>query len=140
MKNFMVAPILRVAFFLFMTSVFSVVGSGVAGDHPDSPGVKIHTSTVDGYEFNYFLYHFPERKTQHLMVAVTGPEGTPLEQGKMGFLVTGPDGAKQKAMAMGMKGAYGADMDFSQKGLYTIKTKAVFGDKKRFDRFDYEMK
>ena len=140
MKNSVVAPILRVAFFLFITSVFSVVSSGVAGDHPDSPGVKIHTSTVDGYEFDYSLYHFPERKTHHLMVAVTRSDGTAVEKGKVGFLVTGPDGSKQKAMAMGMKGAYGADMDFSQKGLYTIKTKAVFGNKKRFDRFDYEMK
>lgn len=140
MKNSVVAPILSVAFFLFMTSVFSVVNSGVAGDHPDSPGLKIHTSTVDGYGFDYSLYHFPERKTQHLMVSIVGPKGAEIEQGKVGFLVTGPDGSKQKAMAMGMKGAYGADMDFNQKGLYTIKTKAVFGDKKRFDRFDYEVK
>jgi len=102
--------------------------------------VKIHTSTVDGYGFDYSLYHFPERKTQHLMVSIVGPKGAEIEQGKVGFLVTGPDGSKQKAMAMGMKGAYGADMDFNQKGLYTIKTKAVFGDKKRFDRFDYEVK
>ena len=65
---------------------------------------------------------------------------TAAEEGKVGFLVTGPDGSKQKAMAMGMKGAYGANMDFSQKGVYSIKTKAVFGDKKLFDQFDYEVK
>jgi len=140
MKNSVVVPVLRVAFFLFMTSVFSVVSSGIAGDHPDSPGVIIHTSNLDGYGLNYSLYHFPERNTQHLMVSIAGPKGAEIEQGKVGFLVTGPDGSKQKAMAMGMKDAYGADMDFSQKGLYRIKTKAVFGDKKLFDRFDYEVK
>lgn len=140
MKNAVVAPVLSVAFFLFMTSVFSVASSGVAGDHPDSPEIKIHTSTVDGYGFDYALYHFPERNTQHLMLSTTGPDGAAVEKGKVGFLVTRPDGSKQKAMAMGMKGAYGADMDFSQKGLYRIKTKAVFGDKKLFDRFDYEVK
>ena len=140
MKRSVVAPVLRVAFFLFMASVFSVVSSGVAGDHPDNPGIKIHISTVDGYGFDYSLYHFPERKTQHLMVAVTGPEGTQLEPGKVGFLVTGPDGTKQKAMAMGMKDSYGADMNFGKKGVYTIKTKAVFGERKMFDRFNYEVK
>lgn len=123
-----------------MISFFSVSGFGVAGDHPDSRGGKIHTATVDGYGFDYALYHFPERKTQHLMVTIKGPEGTRPEQGKVGFLVTGPDGTKQKAMAMGMKDAYGADMNFGKKGVYTIKTKVVFGEKKLFDRFDYEVK
>jgi len=88
----------------------------------------------------YTLYHFPERKTWHLMVTITGPEGSKVEKGRVGFLVTGPDGSKQKGMAMGMKNAYGADMDFSQKGIYTIKTKAVFGDKKLIDQFNYEVK
>ena len=140
MKRSVVTPVLRVAFFLLMISAFWVVGSGVAGDHPDSPGVKIHTSTVDGYGLDYSLHHFPERKTQHLMVTIKGPKGTQREPGKVGFLVTGPDGSKQKAMAMGMKNAYGADMDFGKKGTYTIKMKAVFGDKKLLDRFDYEVK
>ncbi|HIJ41856.1 MAG TPA: hypothetical protein HPP90_12380 [Deltaproteobacteria bacterium] len=143
MKRSVVAAFLRIVFFLFMASIFSVLSLAVAGEHPRhpaSPGVQIHTSTVDGYGFDYTLYDFPERKIQHLMVSFKGPEGTDLEQGKVGFLVTGPDGSKQKGMAMGMKNAYGADMDFSQKGIYTIKTKAVFGDKKLFDQFNYEVK
>ena len=139
MKKSVVVSILRFGFFLFMASVFSVVSPAVAEDHPDSPGVLIHTSTVDGYGFGYSLYNFPERKTQHLMVSTTDPDGKAVEKGKVGFLVTGPAGSKQKAMAMGMKGAYGADMDFSKKGVYIIKTKAVFGDKKLFDHFDYEV-
>ena len=139
MKRSVIVPFFRIGFFLFVASLISVL-SFAAGEHTDSPGIQIHTSTVDGYGFNYSLYHFPERHTQHLMVSVTGPDGAAAEQGKVGFLVTGPDGSKQKGMAMGMKGAYGADIDLSQKGAYTIKTKAVFGDKKLFDQFDYEVK
>ena len=140
MKRFVVRPFSGVVFFLFAASVFSVPHFAVAADHPDSPGVQIHASTVDGYGFHYALYDFPERKTQHLMVSITGPDGKAVEEGKVGFLVTGPDGSKQKAMAMGMKGAYGADMDFSQKGVYNIKAKAVLGDKKLFDQYEYEVK
>ena len=140
MKRSVVVRVLGIGFFLFMASVFSVVSPAVAQEHPDSLGIHIHTSAIDGYGFDYSLYHFPERKTQHLMVSITGPDGAAVEQGKVGFLVAGPDGSEQKAMAMGMKGAYGADMDFGKKGIYTIKTKAVFGDKKMFDRFNYEVK
>ncbi|MBL7213250.1 MAG: hypothetical protein ISS61_12800 [Desulfobacteraceae bacterium] len=87
-------------------------------EYPDRPGVHIHKSTVDGYGFDYSLYHFPERNTWHLMVTITGPEGARVDQGKVGFLVRGdPDGSKQKTMAMGMKGAYGADMDMAEKGV-----------------------
>mgnify|MGYP006420205151 FL=1 len=140
MKRSVVVRVLGVGFFMFMASVLSMVSPAVSGDHPDSPGVKIHTSSLEGFGFVYSLYHFPEKKTQHLMVAVTGPEGSDVLKGKVGFLVTGPGGSKQKAMAMGMKNAYGADMDFGKKGLYTIKMKAVFGEKKIFDRFGYEVK
>jgi hypothetical protein len=140
MKRSVVEPLLGVGFFLFVGSVFFLLSPAVAEDHPDTPGVQIHSATVDGYKFDYMMYDFPQRKTQHLMVSFKSPEGKPVLQGKVGFLVKGPDGGKQKAMTMGMKGAYGADMDFSQKGLYSIKTKAVVGDKKMFDQFDYEVK
>jgi len=39
-----------------------------------------------------------------------------------------------------MKGAYGADVDIGEKGVYTVKTKAIIGDRKLFDEFSYEMK
>ena len=74
------------------------------------------------------------------MATITGPEGSKVEKGKVGFLVKGPDGSKQKAMAMGMKGSYGADVDIGEKGVYTVKTKAVFGDKNLFDLFKYEVR
>ncbi len=140
MKRFVVRPFSGVVFFLFVASVFSMLHFAMAQEHPVSQGVQIHTSTVDAYEFHYTLYDFPEQKTQHLMVSIFGPDGKAVEEGKVGFLVTGPDGSEQKAMTMGMKGAYGANMDFSQKGVYSIKTKAVFGDKKLFDQYDYEVK
>jgi hypothetical protein len=140
MKRHPVMLMVVFGFLISMVSVFSVVSFVCGENHPDRPGIHIHESTVDGYRFDYVLYHFPDRKTWHLMVSFTAPEGAKVEKGKAGFLVVGPDGSKQKAMAMGMKGAYGADMDFDEKGVYTVKTKAVFGDRKLFDRFKYEVR
>ena len=140
MKRHPVMLMAVVGFLISMVSVFSVVNFVYGEEHPDRPGIPIHESTVDGYRFDYVLYHFPAKKTWHLMVSITAPEGARVDQGKVGFLVSGPDGSKQKGMAMGMKGAYGADMDFGEKGVYTVKTKAVFGDRKLFDRFKYEVK
>jgi len=140
MKRYPVMLMAVVGFLISMVSVFSVVNFVYGQDHPDGQGTHIHESTVDDYQFYYVLYHFPDRKTWHLMVSITAPEGAKVEQGKVGFLVTGPDGSKQKGMAMGMKGAYGADMDFGERGVYTVKTKAVFGDRKLFDRFKYEVR
>ena len=57
----------------------------------------------------------------------------------MGYLVKGPDGSTQKLMTMGMQGAYGADLNFKAKGTYTVKMKAVTGEKKLLDTFTYEV-
>ena len=128
--------------------------SGSAIDHSGHVGVMIHESTIDGYRFAYHLIDIqksPEQmkdmkspnesdKTHHLMVYVMDPDGQAVQQAKLGYLVEGPNGAKQKLMAMGMQGAYGANVDFRNKGSYTIKTKIVTGDKKLFDRFNHEVK
>lgn len=140
MKSYAVRVTVRIVFFVFMASVFLAVHLVFGEEHPGGEGVQIHTSTVEGYGFVYTLYHFPERKTWHLMVAITDPEGANTEKGKVGFLVVGPNGSKQKTMAMGMKGAYGADLDFVSKGAYLVKVKAIIGDKKLFHRFKYEMR
>ena len=127
--------------------------SGTAIDHSGHVGDMIHESTVDGYRFAYHLIDIqknPEQmndmkgskeseKTHHLMVYVMDPDGQAVQQAKLGYLVEGPNGAKQKLMAMGMQGAYGANVDFRNKGSYTIKTKIVTGDKKLFDRFSHEV-
>jgi len=139
MKKYAVSLAVGIGFFISMASVFPMMNLAL-GDHPGRERIEIHTSTVEGYGLVYTLYHFPERKTWHLMVAITGPEGSKVEKGKVGFLVVGPDGSKQKAMAMGMKGSYGADVDIGEKGVYTVKTKAIIGDRKLFDRFKYEVR
>ena len=77
--------------------------------------------------------------THHLMVYVMDPDGRPVEGAKLGYLVEGPDGAKQKLMAMGMQGAFGANANFKTKGTYTVKTKFLAGDKKLLDKFSYEV-
>ena len=128
--------------------------SGSATDHSKHVGVMIHESDIEGYRFTYHL--IDNRKpseemkdmkgsqeadtTHHLMVYVMDPAGHAVEAGKLGYLVEGPDGTKQKLMAMGMQGAYGANVNFKNKGTYTIKAKFVAGDKKLFDRFSYEVK
>ena len=38
---------------------------------------------------------------------------------------------------MAMAGGFGADLDLSEKGGYTIKSKAVFGEVKLIDGFKY---
>jgi len=128
--------------------------SGSATDHSKHVGVMIHESTIEGYRFAYHL--IDNRKpseemkdmkgskeadtTHHLMVYVMDPDGRPVEGAKLGYLVEGPDGAKQKLMAMGMQGAFGANANFKTKGTYTVKTKFLAGDKKLLDKFSYEVK
>ena len=125
-----------------------------ATDHSGHVGVMIHESAIEGYRFAYHL--IDNRKpseemkdmkgseeadtTHHLMVYVMDPDGRPAEAGKLGYLVEGPDGMKQKLMAMDMQGAYGANVNFKTKGTYTVKTKFVAGDKKLLDQFSYEVK
>jgi hypothetical protein len=123
-------------------------------DHSGHVGVKIHESTIEGYQFDYHLLDIQKRPeamkdmkgskeadmTHHLMVYVLDPEGRAVEGAKLGYLVEGPDGAKQKLMTMGMQGAYGANANFKTKGTYTVKTKFLVGDKKLLDRFSFEVK
>ena len=127
---------------------------GSTTDHSGHVGVLIHESTIEGYVFAYHLIDMKkgaaEMKnmkgakesdtTHHLMVYVKDPDGRAVEGAKLGYLVVGPDSAKQKLMAMGMQGAFGANVDFKVTGTYTIKTKLQAGDKKLFDKFNYEVK
>ena len=128
--------------------------SGSKMDHSGHVGVVIHESTIEGYGFAYHLIDIrkgtAEMKdmkgskeadmTHHLMVYIMDPKGRAVEGAKLGYLVEGPDGAKQKLMTMGMQNAYGANVNFKNKGTYTVKTKFLAGDKKLIDRFSYEVK
>ena len=123
-------------------------------NHSGHVGVMIHESTIEGYHFAYHLIDIRKgteemkdmkgsneaNMTHHLMVYVLDPDGRPVEGAKLGYLVEGPDGAKQKLMAMGMQGAFGANANFKTKGTYTVKTKFLAGDKKLLDKFSYEVK
>jgi hypothetical protein len=125
-----------------------------ATDHSGHLGVIIHESEIDGYRFAFHLIDTQKgteemkdmegskkaNMTHHLMVYVNDPDGRPVEGAKLGYLVEGPDGAKQKLMTMGMQNAYGANVNFKNKGTYTVKTKFLAGDKKLLDRFSYEVK
>ena len=112
---------------------------GKAMEHSQHIGEKIHESKVEGYQFAYHLLNMEDRATHHMMVYIMAPDGGKVEDAKVGYLVNGPDGTKQKMMAMGMKNAYGADFDFKKKGTYMVKMKAVTGDKKLLDEFTYEI-
>ncbi len=105
---------------------------------------------IDGHHIRYELIDMRGRmgnmnmpadmKSHHLMVYIKDAANNVVEKAKTGFLVIGPDGTKQKAMAMGMGGGYGADINLMEKGAYTIKTKVVAGSKKLSDSFEHIVK
>jgi len=103
-------------------------------------GKMIHEANVEGYQFAYHLVDLKKAPTWHLMVYILTPGREKIDQAKVGFLVKDPDGATQKLMAAGMKGAFGVNVEFKDKGPYIIKMKVVTGGKKLFDKFTYEVK
>lgn len=110
-----------------------------------------HKSQVDGYQLEYEFIDMKEKMkgmdqpmedmtaTHHLMVAIKNAQGETVAADKVGFLITAPDGKDQKVMAMGMVGGYGADVNLSLPGVYTVKTKAVIGEQNLLDSFDYKI-
>ncbi len=154
MKKFMIFFTVPIFFGVVLVLPAFSQDSGSATDHSGHVGVMIHESEIEGYRFAYHLIDIQKGteemkdmkgskeadKTHHLMVYVKDPDGNAVEEAKLGYLVEGPDGAKQKLMTMGMQGAYGANVNFKNKGTYTIKAKILAGDKKMFDRFNYEVK
>ncbi len=117
------------------------------GNHEEA----MHTSMVGNHHFTYDLIDMrekmkgmkdmPEMKaTHHMMVYIKSHDGHALEKAMVGYYVTNPDGTTQKTMAMGMGDGFGADLDFSQKGTYGIKVKAVSEAGQLMDQFEYEVK
>jgi hypothetical protein len=74
------------------------------------------------------------------MVFIKDGSGKELSDGKLGFILTGPDKVEQKTLTMAMDGGYGADVTLKVPGTYTIKTKAVFGDRSLVEDFSYTVK
>ncbi len=134
-------------------------GAGEKGMHEAAHGAADHQkmdreTVVEGYRFAYHLTdvskktpamvaegRMPEEMaaTHHLMVYIQGPDGKPVEEARVGCLVTGPDGAVQKKMAVGMGKGFGADVILSAPGTYKIKTKAVIGDETLINEIDYRL-
>jgi len=125
-----------------------------------SQGVVIRESKVQGLSLVYRLYSWDERNvmmkgmeghvmpgmdasgkaTNHLMIFIKDGNGKELSDGKVGFILTGPDKTEQKTLTMGMTGGYGADVALKAPGIYTIRTKAVFGDRNVVEDFSYTVK
>lgn len=122
-------------------------------DHSSHKGTLIRETDIEGHHLSYHLIDIHAQMkneqephdmakmsgTHHLMVYIQGPEGKTIDSAQTGYLVVGPNGATQKVMAMEMSGGYGADIDLSKPGDYTIKCKAVAGEKKLFDEFTYKL-
>jgi hypothetical protein len=79
-------------------------------------------------------------KPHHLMVYIMDKNHKPVVKGKIGFLIEGDNEIAQKAMGMFMSDGFGTTADMKKKGTYTITMKAIVGDKKIMNSFDYEIK
>ncbi|SLM31381.1 conserved exported hypothetical protein [Desulfamplus magnetovallimortis] len=120
-------------------------------NHGAHSGEAMHSSMVGKYHFTYELIdmrkkmkemeNMPEMKaTHHMMLFIKSHEGKAPEKAMVGFLIQNPDGTTQKIMAMGMGDGFGADVDFGKTGIYKIKVKAMAGEEKLLDTFEYEVK
>lgn len=148
----------RIAMLLSLLALVAAFGVGQAAAMDKAPlGKVIHKSKVSGYELVYRLIDVKEKmesmkamnsggkvdpaklKSHHLMVMATGSDGQEVTKAMVGYLVVGPDGTQQKAMAMFMNGGFGADIDLKAKGDYQVKTKLVIGQTKLMDGFKLRM-
>ncbi|MDX9788087.1 MAG: hypothetical protein RBT11_15000 [Desulfobacterales bacterium] len=132
-------------------------GAGVVDskmDHDPRMGEMIRNATVEGFQFTYHLIDMREKMkemnaaghghemnaTHHLMVYIVSPEGTPVTDAKVGYLIEGPGETTQKTMCMRMNDGFGADISYGVTGEYTLTCKAVAGDVKLMDKFIYSVK
>jgi hypothetical protein len=135
------------------------------GDHEKASiariGDLIHESLVDGYMLAYHILDLRDQKTDgmdkasmdrtyamtnekmdrphHLMLYIMDNNHKLILKGEVGFLIKDPEGNFQKIMGIYMDRGFGATADMKNKGIYTIKAKAIIGDKELLDKFDYEM-
>ena len=124
---------------LFLISTGYAADAGKTMDHSGHVGERIHESKVEGFSLAYHLLELPGKEDRHLMVYVFDAKGAPVADAKVGYLVVGPDGGKQKVMAMAMNDSFGGDVNFTAKGAYTVKTKILAGEKKLVDSFVYQV-
>jgi hypothetical protein len=150
-------------FLIFLTDLFLITIMAYAAEEMKShdmqmsnsgqTGKLIRDANVEGYRFSYHLidmqdqmknmegmqHNMQQMSTHHLMLNIQDAEGKTIDSAQVGYLIIGSDGSEQKVMTMGMSGAYGADINLSKPGEYTIKCKAVVGEKKLLDEFKYKI-
>ena len=143
MKTKRMIPVLILIWLMIPFTVFAM------DMHHGHSGNKIHTSTKGAYTFSYELIDMTENlkkmkgtpgmehmtATHHLMANVV--DGVSPENSKVGFVITDPDGKKEKVMAMKMGSGFGADVTMMKQGNYTVKVKYLFGEEKLMDEFTY---
>jgi len=114
-------------------------------------GELIRESAMDGYILSYHFMDLRVKKTNvqdktamdkphHLMVYITDKNNKPVLKANVGFMIKNAQGITQKAMGMFMSEGFGTTADMKQKGVYTIASKAILGDKKLIDKFEYEIR
>jgi hypothetical protein len=146
--------IILIVLFIFVLPAFAAeeMKSHNMEQHSGHSGKLIHEANIDGYHLSFHLIDKPapmkdmpgmkhnmqEMSTHHLMLYIQDADGKTIDNAQAGYLIVGPDGSEQKVMAMGMSGAYGADINLSISGEYTVKCKAVVGEKKLLDEFKYK--
>jgi hypothetical protein len=124
-------------------------------------GDLIHESIVDGYMLAYHILDLRDQKTDgmdkasmdrtyamtdenmdrphHLMLYIMDKNHKLILKGEVEFLIKDPEGNSQKIMGIYMDRGFGATTDMKNKGIYTIKAKAIIGGKELLDKFEYEM-
>ena len=147
MKKYIITSILTIMFCLTVLPI-------ATADHCCATDKPIHEADINGYHFAYKLIDLKEKMkdmkdmqhdmekmtaTHHLMLFIKNADDKTIEAEKVGFMITGPDGNEQKIMAMGMSGGYGADINLSLPGEYTVKAKALIGEQKLMDSFMYKI-
>jgi hypothetical protein len=155
MKKSILSIFLIAFFFLFSTAYAAEEMKSHDMQMPNSgqTGKLIREADIEGYHFSYHLmdmqaqmknmegmqHNMQQMGTHHLMLNIQDADGKTIDSAQVGYLIIGPDRVEQKVMAMGMSGAYGADINLSQPGEHTIKCKAVIGEKKLLDEFKYKI-
>jgi len=113
----------------------------------DKIGDLIHESVIDGYMLSYYFMDLRDQnggkdmdKPHHIMLYIMDDSHKQVLKGKVGFMIKDSNDNKQKAMGMFMSKGFGTTADMKKKGVYKISTKAILGDKKLMDSFNYEIK
>jgi hypothetical protein len=124
-------------------------------------GELIHESVVDDYMLAYHILDLWDPKTDgmdkasmdrtfaltnenmdsphHLMLYIMDKNHKLILKGDVGFLVKDPEGNSQRITGIYMDRGFGATTDMKNKGIYTIKAKAIIRGKELLDKFEYEM-